>query len=99
MSPDGRTLVITTHSNKLLIFDLTDPATPKLSRSLDIEELPWNPVFTPDGKAPLEKVPYIPGTVVLDNEGTVLKVWFGMLTPDQAEELKRELAPTVSSLQ
>jgi len=50
LSPDGRTLVITTHSNKLLVFDLADPATPKLSRSLDIEELPWHPVFTPDGR-------------------------------------------------
>jgi YVTN family beta-propeller protein len=50
LSPDGRTLVITTHSNKLLFFDLADPATPKLGRSLDIEELPWHPVFTPDGR-------------------------------------------------
>lgn len=50
MSPDGRTLVITTHSNKLLVFDLADPATPKLTHSIDVAELPWQPVFTPDGR-------------------------------------------------
>jgi YVTN family beta-propeller protein len=50
ISPDGRTLVITTHSNKLMVFDLSDPATPRLSRSIDIPELPWHPVFTPDGR-------------------------------------------------
>lgn len=60
------------------------------------EVLPF-PVYTTESKAPLEKVPYIPATVVLDRDGTVLKVWFGMLTPDQATELKQQLATTTTS--
>jgi YVTN family beta-propeller protein len=50
IAPDGGTLVITTHSNKLMIFDLADPATPKLTTSLDVPTLPWVPAFSPDGR-------------------------------------------------
>jgi YVTN family beta-propeller protein len=50
MSPDGNTLVITTHSNKLMVFDLANPARPKPALALDVADQPWSPVFTPDGR-------------------------------------------------
>jgi len=50
MAPDGGTLVITTHSNKVMLFDLAEPALPKLAVALDVADQPWSPVFTPDGR-------------------------------------------------
>jgi YVTN family beta-propeller protein len=50
MAPDGSVLVITTHSNKVMIFDLANPAMPKLAVALDVADQPWSPVYTPDGR-------------------------------------------------
>lgn len=51
ISPDGNTLVVTGQiSGKLLFFDINDPATPKLTGSIDVNAQPWHPVFSPDGK-------------------------------------------------
>jgi len=50
MSPDGRTLVVTPHMPHLMIFDLTDPAKPQPAGTIDVGEMPWHPVFTPDGR-------------------------------------------------
>ncbi|HUE76605.1 MAG TPA: hypothetical protein VMM83_01565 [Longimicrobiales bacterium] len=50
ISPDGTTMVGTGEmSGKLLIFDLADPANPRITRELDIGPRPWHPVYSPDG--------------------------------------------------
>jgi len=57
--------------------------------------LPFS-VFTIDRSrgASLEKIPFIPATVVLDAAGTVVAAWFGVLTDEQQAELARQLAAT-----
>lgn len=51
ISPDGNTMVITGQiSGKLLIFDVSNPETPKLTDSIDVNAQPWHPVFSPDGR-------------------------------------------------
>ncbi len=51
ISPDGRTLVATAElSAKLLVFDVTDPASPKLARQLDVGARPWHPSWSADGR-------------------------------------------------
>jgi len=46
-----------------------------------------------DRPNPMDRIPYIPATVVLDARGTVERVWFGVLTADQQEELRRQIGP------
>ncbi len=41
---------------------------------------------------PLEKVPYVPAALVVDDRGVVKKAWFGVLTKEQELELRKELA-------
>jgi peroxiredoxin len=41
----------------------------------------------------LEKVPYIPATVIVDRDGIVEKTWFGVLSEDDQDEVRRNLAP------
>jgi hypothetical protein len=53
------------------------------------EAEPAFPVFTLD--APLDKLPYVPATVMLDGTGAVRKVWFGVLSEDQESELRAAL--------
>jgi DNA-binding beta-propeller fold protein YncE len=50
VSPDGRTLVGTTHMSQLLVFDLSTPSQPALTGSIEVGAQPWHPVFTPDGR-------------------------------------------------
>ncbi|MEL7835018.1 YncE family protein [Fodinibius sp. Rm-B-1B1-1] len=51
ISPDGNTLVVTGQiSSKLLFFDISDPSTPKLTESIDVNAQPWHPVFSADGQ-------------------------------------------------
>jgi YVTN family beta-propeller protein len=50
VAPDGRTLVATAQlTGKLLVFDLTDPAKPKLVQRVATGDWPWLVAFTPDG--------------------------------------------------
>ena len=50
ISPDGGTLVATGQmTGQLLVFDLSDPGAPRLTRTVDVGAHPWHPVFTPDG--------------------------------------------------
>jgi YVTN family beta-propeller protein len=49
VSPDGRTLVITTHMPHMMVFDLSDPAAPRMTKMVDVGQMPWYPVFTQDG--------------------------------------------------
>jgi len=53
-------------------------------------------VFTIDRSrgASLERIPFVPATVVLDPLGTVVAAWFGVLTEAQQAELGRHLAAT-----
>jgi YVTN family beta-propeller protein len=51
ISPDGRTMVATGQlTGLLLIFDLADPASPRLVDTIEVGAHPWHPVFTPDGR-------------------------------------------------
>jgi len=51
VSPDGTRLVATTeHTNKLLVFDSTDPNHLRLLHALDVNPMPWHPSFSPDGR-------------------------------------------------
>jgi YVTN family beta-propeller protein len=50
MSPDGRTLVVTPHMPHMMVFDLADPAQPRLTASIDVGDMPWHPVYSPDGR-------------------------------------------------
>jgi YVTN family beta-propeller protein len=50
VSPDGRTLVATAQlTGRLLVFDLADPAKPKLVQKVATGDWPWLVTFTPDG--------------------------------------------------
>jgi len=49
VSPDGHWLAITTHMPHMLVFDLSDPAEPKMTKMVPVGEMPWYPVFTRDG--------------------------------------------------
>jgi YVTN family beta-propeller protein len=51
ISPDGSTMVLTGQvSGDALIFDLSDPMAPRLTDTIDVNPMPWHPVFSPDGK-------------------------------------------------
>lgn len=51
VSPDKKTLVSSTEvSGQLLVFDLASPATPKLTASIPLGKMVFDPVFTPDGR-------------------------------------------------
>jgi YVTN family beta-propeller protein len=51
VSPDGRWMVLTAQlTSQLAVFDVTDPAEPKLRTMLTLEKGPFEPAFTPDGK-------------------------------------------------
>ncbi len=51
ISPDKKTMVGTGQmTNKLLIFDITNSASPILEETIDVNGAPWHPVFSPDGK-------------------------------------------------
>lgn len=50
VSPDGRTLVATSQlTGRLLVFDLADPAKPRLVQRVPTGDWPWLVTFTPDG--------------------------------------------------
>jgi DNA-binding beta-propeller fold protein YncE len=52
LSPDGRTLVASTElTGRLLIFDLADPAKPRLVKSIATGAMAFDPVYAPDGKS------------------------------------------------
>lgn len=51
ISPDGSTLVLTGQvSGKLLIFDLSNPSSPNLTDTVNVNAQPWHPVFSPNGR-------------------------------------------------
>lgn len=50
-SPDGRTMVAGGEiSGDLLVFDLSDPAAPRVVRTVHLGGAPWHPAFAPDGR-------------------------------------------------
>lgn len=50
VSPDGNTLVATAQlTGVLLVFDITDRASPRLVREVPVGRQPWHPVFHPEG--------------------------------------------------
>jgi DNA-binding beta-propeller fold protein YncE len=52
VSPDGRQLAVTAElTDSLLVFDLADPAAPKLARGLAMPDGPFEPAFTADGRS------------------------------------------------
>ncbi len=51
VSPDGQLLAVTAElTDSLLIFDLTQPAAPKLVRGVPMPDGPFEPAFTRDGE-------------------------------------------------
>jgi len=51
VSPDGRWLAVTAElTDQLMIFDLSDPRKPRLSRTVALPDGPFEPVFTGDGR-------------------------------------------------
>ncbi len=51
ISPDNKTLVGTTQmTGKFLIFDISDPLSPELTKTLDVNAQPWHPVYSDDGQ-------------------------------------------------
>jgi YVTN family beta-propeller protein len=52
VSPDGSLLAVTAElTDSLLVFDLADPAAPKLVRGLPMPDGPFEPAFTADGRS------------------------------------------------
>jgi YVTN family beta-propeller protein len=52
VSPDGSLLAVTAElTDSLLVFDLVDPAAPKLVRGLPMPDGPFEPAFTADGRS------------------------------------------------
>lgn len=52
ISPDGHWLAVTAElTDSLLVFDLSDPATPALVRGISVPDGPFEPAFTLDGSA------------------------------------------------
>ena len=50
ISPDGRWLAGTAEmTGKLLVFDLADPAAPRLAHEVALSVRPWHPTVSPDG--------------------------------------------------
>lgn len=50
ISPDQKTLVGTTQmTGKLLVFDIKDPLSPQLNKTIDVNAQPWHPVYSDDG--------------------------------------------------
>jgi YVTN family beta-propeller protein len=51
IAPDGRTMVGSGEvSGELLVFDLGEPAAPRVVESAALGGAPWHPAFTPDGR-------------------------------------------------
>ncbi len=51
VSPDGNTMVVTGQiSSKLLFFNISNPGSPELTGSIEVNAQPWHPVFSPDGR-------------------------------------------------
>jgi YVTN family beta-propeller protein len=51
VSPDGRWLAVTAElTDELMIFDLTSPREPKLTRTIAMPDGPFEPLFTGDGR-------------------------------------------------
>jgi YVTN family beta-propeller protein len=59
LSPDGQTLVVTPHMPHLMVFDLSQPAKPRMVASVDVGDMPWHPVYSRDGR-----------TVYVPNQGS-----------------------------
>jgi DNA-binding beta-propeller fold protein YncE len=52
LSPDGNTMVAGGQiSGELLVFDLSDPAAPRIVERIQLGGAPWHPAFTLDGRA------------------------------------------------
>lgn len=50
-SPDGTRLVVTAQmSNKVFVYDSSDPTHLSLVTVIDVDAWPWHPTFTPDGQ-------------------------------------------------
>ena len=51
LSPDGNTMVATGQiSGELIVFDLADPAAPRVERRVHLGGGPFHPAYTPDGR-------------------------------------------------
>lgn len=50
ISPDGDTMIATGQvTGKALVMDISNPASPSVTDTIDVNAQPWHPVFSPDG--------------------------------------------------
>ncbi len=67
ISPDGRWMAGSGEmSGQLLIFDLEDPAHPRLAQSIEVGHMAFDPMFTPDGSQVWVPVKHTDDVVVVD---------------------------------
>jgi YVTN family beta-propeller protein len=51
VSPDGKTLVGTAElTGGLMVFDLTDPVSPRFVQEIEVGSRPWHPIYGRDGR-------------------------------------------------
>lgn len=51
IAPDGQTMITGGEmSGQLVVFDLSEPMTPTVKKTIDLGGAPWHPVFSPDGR-------------------------------------------------
>jgi len=51
ISPDGNTMVVTGQmTGKVLVLDISDPASPTVTDTINVNAQPWHPEYSPDGK-------------------------------------------------
>ena len=67
LSRDGKTMLGTGDvSGQLILFDLSQPAVPRVSKTLDVGKMAFDPVFSPDQKTILVPVKSTNEIVVVD---------------------------------
>ncbi len=70
VSRDERTLVATAEiSGQVLVFDLAEPAKPKLTKTVSVGKMAFDPTFTPDGRFVYVPVKSTNEIVVLETAG------------------------------
>ena len=70
VSRDERTLVGTAEiSGQVLVFDLSEPAKPRLAKSVSVGKMAFDPTFTPDGRFVYVPVKSTNEIVVLETSG------------------------------
>ncbi len=88
IAPDERTMIVGGEmSGRLLFYDLTDPMTPTVTKTLDLGGSPWNPTYTPDGRfayVPLKRADAVAVIDMNTREPETVITGGGLSEPDGA---------------